>query len=113
MQTLSNNEDYMNAIQSLKKKQRKQKTAKGTTPYRYIIATNQNMQQFIRNTKLFEEEQIAKEEELKQLEQEKLEQEQNELQEDQNNLEEKIEEKPDTESEQSSESEVINEENNN
>lgn len=114
MQTISNNEDYMNAIESLKKKQRKQKTPKRTTPYRYIIATNQNMTQFIRNIKLFEEEQVEKEEERKQLqfEQEKLKQEQNELQENLNDPKEKIDEKSNTENEQSTETEVINEENN-
>jgi hypothetical protein len=108
----------MNAIQSLKKKQRKQKTAKGTTPYRYIIATNQNMAQFIRNIKLFEEEQIAKEEELKQLEQEKIEEEQiieNEVESDSLKTETpvSVSEEKINKIEQSSESEVISEENNN
>ena len=71
MQTLSNNEDFVNAIQNLKKKARKQKTPRGQTPYRYIIATEQNKVQFIRNMRLFEEAQEAKAEELKRLKQEK------------------------------------------
>ncbi|MBU8893746.1 MAG: hypothetical protein KOO66_13280 [Bacteroidales bacterium] len=68
MQTLSNNQDFVDAIQNLKKKARKLKTPRGETPYRYIIATEQNKAQFIRNMKLFEEAQIAKEDELKQIE---------------------------------------------
>jgi hypothetical protein len=71
MQTLSNNEDFVNSIQSIKKKARKQKTSRGETPYRYIIATEQNKVQFVRNIRLFEEAQEAKAEELKRLEQEK------------------------------------------
>jgi hypothetical protein len=64
MQTLSNNQDFVNAIQNLKKKARKQKTPRGETPYRYIIATEQNKAQFLRDMRLFEEAQIAKEQEL-------------------------------------------------
>jgi len=68
MQTLSNNQDFVDAIQNLKKKARKQRTPRGETPYRYIIATEQNKAQFLRNMRLFEEAQIAKEEEQKQQE---------------------------------------------
>ncbi len=78
MQTLSNNEEFVNAIQSIKKKARKLKTPRGQTPYRYIIATEQNKVQFLRNMRLFEEAQIAKEEERKQMEQEQKELEQEE-----------------------------------
>ncbi|NOQ24577.1 MAG: hypothetical protein GQ564_04370 [Bacteroidales bacterium] len=67
MQTLSNNEDFVNAIQNLKKKARKLKTPKKQTPYRYIIATEQNKVQFVRKMKLIEEAQEAKVEELKEL----------------------------------------------
>ena len=73
MQTLSNNEDFVKAIQDIKKKARKLKTPRGQTPYRYIIATEQNKVQFLRNMRLFEEAQAAKEEELKQMEQEQKE----------------------------------------
>ncbi|MCK5168235.1 MAG: hypothetical protein KAQ75_00035, partial [Bacteroidales bacterium] len=76
MQTLSNNEDFVKAIQSIKKKTRKLKTRRGETPYRYIIATEQNKVQFLRNMHLFEEAQAAKEEELKRLEREQKELEQ-------------------------------------
>lgn len=65
MQTLSNNKDFLNAITSIKKKARKLKTPRGQTPYRYIIATDQNLAQFLRSMKLFEEDQAAKEEELR------------------------------------------------
>ena len=76
MQTLSNNTDFMDAIKSLKNKQRKLKTPRGQTPYRYIVATDQNLAQFLRGISLFEEAQIAKEEELKQLKKEQKELEQ-------------------------------------
>ena len=72
MQTLSNNQDFVDAIQNIKKKARKQRTPRGETPYRYIIATEQNKTQFIRNMRLFEEAQIAKEEELKEQEQQEV-----------------------------------------
>lgn len=78
MQTLSNNEDFVNAIQNIKNKARKLKTPRGETPYRYIIATEQNRAQFLRSMRLFEEAQAAKEEELKQLEEERRQQEENE-----------------------------------
>jgi len=76
MQTLSNNEDFVNAILEIKKRKRKLKTSRKETPYRYIIATEQNKVQFLRNIRLFEEEQAAKEAERKRLEEEqkKLEQ---------------------------------------
>jgi len=74
MQTLSNNPDFNEAIKALKNKARKLKTPRGETPYRYIIATDQNLAQFLRDMRLFEEAQAAKEEELKQQkEQEELE----------------------------------------
>ena len=73
MQTLSNNEDFVKAIQDIKKKARKLKTRRGETPYRYIIATEQNKVQFLRNMRLFEEAQVAREEERKQMEQEQKE----------------------------------------
>ncbi|OFX82339.1 MAG: hypothetical protein A2W99_09815 [Bacteroidetes bacterium GWF2_33_16] len=60
MQTLSNNTDFVNAIQSIKNSNRKQKTPRNQTPYRYIIATEQNLQQFLRDLRLFEEAQNAK-----------------------------------------------------
>lgn len=114
MQVLSNNEDFMNVIESLKNKQRKQKTERGTTPYRYIIATNQNMSQFLRNIKLFEEEQAAKEEELKLLEQENIDLEQineNELESDSVKTETPIpdSEEEDIENEQNNEKKVESE----
>ncbi len=90
MQTLSNNEDFVKAIQNIKKKARKLKTRRGQTPYRYIIATEQNKVQFLRNMRLFEEAQIAKEEERKQMEQEQKELE--EEQEEELNIEEPEEE---------------------
>ncbi len=102
MQTLSNNQDFVDAIQNLKKKARKLKTPKGETPYRYIIATEQNKAQFIRNMKLFEEAQIAKEEELKKQEQKEV------------PIEEIQEQKiPENENKQNSEEEGNNEEGNN
>ncbi|MBI9053379.1 MAG: hypothetical protein JEY96_06145 [Bacteroidales bacterium] len=116
MQTLSNNKDFMNVIKGLKNKQRKLKTPRGTTPYRYIVATEQNMQQFLRSIRLFEEAQIAKEEELKQLEQERLELEQQELEQqkqlEKENLEEETEEAL-PENEQLKENEVSTEESKN
>ena len=65
MQTLSNNQDFVDAIQNIKNKARKLKTPRGETPYRYIIATDQNRVQFLRSMQLFEEAQAAKEEELR------------------------------------------------
>lgn len=76
MQTLSNNTDFVNTIQSLKKKARKQKTSRNETPYRYIIATEQNKVQFLNNMRLLKEAEEAKIEEQKQLEQEQKELEQ-------------------------------------
>ena len=102
MQTLSNNEDYVNAIQSIKKKARKQKTSRGQTPYRYIIATEQNKVQFVRNIRLFEEAQAAREEEQKQLEEE-----QKQLE---NQNEKQDIEKPQEENEQTNEEEGTSEE---
>jgi len=60
MQTLSNNKKFVDAIQSIKNSARKQKTERNTTPYRYIIATEQNLQQFLRDIRLFEEAQQLK-----------------------------------------------------
>jgi hypothetical protein len=60
MQTLSNNKKFVDAIQSIKNSNRKQKTPRNETPYRYIIATEQNLQQFLRDIRLFEEAQNAK-----------------------------------------------------
>lgn len=76
MQTLSNNSSFVEAIKSIKNKKRKLKTSRGQTPYRYIIATEQNLSQFLRTIRLFEEAQIAKKEELKKLKQEQKELEQ-------------------------------------
>ena len=76
MQTLSNNEDFVTAIQNIKKKARKLKTGRGQTPYRYIIATVQNKAQFLRSVRILEEEEAAMEEEQKRLEQEQKELEQ-------------------------------------
>ncbi len=104
MQTLSNNEDYVNVIQSIKKKARKLKTGRGQTPYRYIIATEQNKVQFLRNIRLFEEAQAAREEEQKQLEEE---QKQLEM----NNEDQEIED-PKSENEQNTEEEGSSEEGN-
>ncbi|HAF28892.1 MAG TPA: hypothetical protein DCG75_07575 [Bacteroidales bacterium] len=73
MQTLSNNEDFVNAIQSIKNKARKLKTPRNQTPYRYIIATEQNKVQFLSSMRLFEEAEAAKLEEQKRLEQEQKE----------------------------------------
>lgn len=84
MQALSNNQDFVNAIQSLKNKARKLKTPRNETPYRYIIATEQNKVQFLSSMRLFEEAEAAKFEEQKRLEQEQKELEQWE-QENENN----------------------------
>ena len=92
----------MDAIKSLKKKKRKLKTPRRQTPYRYIVATDQNLAQFLRGIRLFEEAQVAKEEELEQLEKEQKELEQQKEQDpeesetneesEQNNEEEKLKE---------------------
>ncbi|MEE4196023.1 MAG: hypothetical protein V2I54_00135 [Bacteroidales bacterium] len=71
MQTLSNNEKFLNAIQEIKRRKRKLKTKRGETPYRYIIATDQNLAQFLRNMRLFEEAQAAEQERLQQEQQQK------------------------------------------
>ncbi|MGE0088644.1 MAG: hypothetical protein AB7S50_04120 [Bacteroidales bacterium] len=68
MQTLSNNQKFVDAIQSIKNSARKQKTERNTTPYRYIIATEQNLQQFLRDIRLFEEAQQLKNSEPEQKE---------------------------------------------
>ncbi|HAN18093.1 MAG: hypothetical protein A2X13_03970 [Bacteroidetes bacterium GWC2_33_15] len=60
MQTLSNNKKFVDAIQAIKNKNRKLSTPRNETPYRYIIATEQNMQQFLRDIRLFEEAQNIK-----------------------------------------------------
>jgi hypothetical protein len=111
MQTLSNNEDFVKAIQDIKKKARKLKTPRGQTPYRYIIATEQNKVQFLRNMKLFEEAQAAKEEELKQMEQEQKELErEEELNTEEPDLEKEGEGENIEENEQINEEEGLNEE---
>lgn len=114
MQTLSNNEDYVNAIQAIKKRKRKLKTSRRETPYRYIIATEQNKVQFIRNIRLFEEEQAAKEEERKRLEQEqkKLEQWDQKTEETESEGEDVQKEEQPDQSEQKSEEEGLSEEGN-
>ncbi|MCG8412559.1 MAG: hypothetical protein MI739_14870 [Bacteroidales bacterium] len=58
MQVLSNNDGFMAVIKKLKKRNRKLKTLRKETPYRYIIATDQNLAQFLRKIKLFEEGQM-------------------------------------------------------
>ncbi len=112
MQTLSNNEDFVNAIESIKKGARKLKTKRGETPYRYIIATEQNKLQFLRNMRLFEEEQAAKEEERKLLEQQRKELEEWEKQkQNQNpNPDDQKEEKKEEGTEQKNEEEGLKEE---
>ena len=87
MQTLSNNQVFVDAIQSIKNKDRKLKTPKGETPYRYIIATEQNRSQFLRSMQLFEEAEAAKQEELRLQEEEQKQQE-----EQQRLIEEKLKE---------------------
>lgn len=87
MQALSNNQDFVDAIQNIKNKARKLKTSRGETPYRYIIATDQNRSQFLRTMQLFEEAQEAKKEELRQQEEERKQQE-----EQQKLIEEKLKE---------------------
>ncbi|MDA3953443.1 MAG: hypothetical protein PF485_07335 [Bacteroidales bacterium] len=109
MQTLSNNKNFVNVIQNIRKRSRKLKTPKGETPYRYIIATEQNKVQFLRNMRLFEEAQEAKAEELKRLEQEKLQIEQIEKELDNDPKEKNIEDNP-KENEQQSEEKGINKE---
>ncbi|MEA2107074.1 MAG: hypothetical protein U9P82_10245 [Bacteroidota bacterium] len=66
MQTLSNNDKFLDAIKEIKRRKRKLRTKRGETPYRYIVATDQNLAQFLRNMRLFEEAQAAEEERLKQ-----------------------------------------------
>lgn len=60
MQTLSNNQKFVDAVQAVKNSARKQKTPRNETPYRYIIAAEQNLQQFLRDMRLFEESQNLK-----------------------------------------------------
>jgi hypothetical protein len=66
MQTLSNNDKFLDAIKEIKRRKRKLRTKRGETPYRYIVATDQNLAQFLRNMRLFEEAQATEEERLKQ-----------------------------------------------
>ena len=63
MQTLSNNEDFVDAIQEIRNRKRKLKTPRGETPYRYIISTNQNRSQFLRRMRQLEEEERRRQEE--------------------------------------------------
>ena len=63
MQTLSNNEDFVDAIQEIRNRKRKLKTPRGETPYRYIISTNRNLSQFLRRMRQLEEEERRLEEE--------------------------------------------------
>jgi len=59
MQSLSNNKKFVDAINAIKNKNRKLSTPRNETPYRYIIATEQNLQQFLREIHLFEESQAS------------------------------------------------------
>ena len=67
MQTLSNNEDFVQAIKSLKNKARKLKTPRKETPYRYIIATEQNKVQFLTSMRQMEEEEDLRVARIKEL----------------------------------------------
>jgi len=101
MQTLSNNEKFLDAIKEIKRRKRKLRTKRGETPYRYIIATDQNLTQFLRNMRLFEEAQAA--------EAERLRQEQQEKEKEQNQPEEPVQQEK---TEEQNESEKTKEENN-
>lgn len=74
MQTLSNNDKFLDAIKEIRNRKRKLRTKRGETPYRYIVATDQNLSQFLRNMRLFEEAQAAEEERKKQEQLEKKQQ---------------------------------------
>jgi len=115
MQTLSNNDKYLDAIQEIRRRKRKLRTKRGETPYRYIIATDQNLSQFLRNMRLFEEAQAAEEERLKQEEQErKLKEEQTEKPVEQEEDEEQNEsEETKTENNEQKKGETVSSENNN
>jgi len=113
MQTLSNNEKFLDAIKEIKRRKRKLRTKRGETPYRYIVATDQNLAQFLRNMRLFEEAQAAEEERLKQEEQErKLKEEQLENPVEQEENEEKNESE-ETENNEQKKGETVSSENNN
>ena len=71
MQALSSNDDFVEGINDVKKKKRKLKAKRGQTAYRYLVATNQNLTQFLMQIKRMADEDKAMEEQKAKLQENK------------------------------------------